>query len=205
MTTPYTYTAHDLLDKVLKFTAMTPDTDQWHLYRQRDNQPRLVRLQQIDALMMALVPESRYMKEVGHRIETILSGDFITQRNEGQYTALLDEIRRTIDNSRFVGFGKREINVSDLQYYYCDLLHYHIKLQQLFRHNSGVMEMSFAYCFPYLVTEAVSDAIGPMAVDIARLLAGFIDPQAQGFTLEELIAGYNYPTDDLSQIDVDWM
>ena len=51
-----TYTALDLLDKVIDFTNMTSDSTEWTFEKQQYNPPRLVRLQQIQALMEAFVP-----------------------------------------------------------------------------------------------------------------------------------------------------
>jgi len=50
-----TYTAVDLLDKVIDFTNRSPDSAEWSFEIQQDNPPRLVRLQQIQALMEAFV------------------------------------------------------------------------------------------------------------------------------------------------------
>ena len=51
-----TYTALDLLDKVIDFTNRSSDSTEWSFEKQQDNPPRLVRLQQIQALMEAFVP-----------------------------------------------------------------------------------------------------------------------------------------------------
>ena len=40
---------------------------------------------------------------------------------------------------------------------------------------------------------------------IARLLAMFIDPQGQSFREDVLIDQYDYPQDDLLDVDMDWM
>ena len=45
------YTAHDLLYKVIDFTNMTPDSNEWSFEKQKENPPRFVRLKQIQALI----------------------------------------------------------------------------------------------------------------------------------------------------------
>jgi len=37
------------------------------------------------------------------------------------------------------------------------------------------------------------------------LLAEFIDPEKQSFTEEELIGQVHYPTEDLLDLDLDWI
>jgi hypothetical protein len=49
-TDPVEITAITLIDKVLEFTSMTPDTSSWTFEKLNKNESRLVRLRQIDSL-----------------------------------------------------------------------------------------------------------------------------------------------------------
>ena len=59
-----TYTALDLLNKVIDFTNRSPYSEEWSFEKQKENPPRFVRLQQIQALMEAFVPGLASSKEI---------------------------------------------------------------------------------------------------------------------------------------------
>jgi hypothetical protein len=201
-----TYTALDLLDMVIEFTGMTPDSKDWDFKIQKNNTPRFVRLEQIMALMWAFVPEMLGKEEEGKSIENFYTGDFILHRHPlKDYASLQEEIQMTIEKSRFGRAEKREIDASDLQFNYRDLLNYYIKLKKLMGSNSGMIEISYPYYFSYIVTSSVSNSIASQAGTIARLLVMFIDPKGLSFTKEEMIERYYYPEDDLLDLDIDWM
>lgn len=202
----YTYTALDLLETVIDFTNLTPDEADWDFKKQMYNDPRMIRLMQIQALMYAFVPELVYEKEIGEGIGQFYSGEFILHRHPlKDYGSLLEEMERTIAQSKFGGGRKRQIREGDLQENFCNLLDYYRKLKKLLNHNSGMMEISYAYYFPTIVTTAMSDSMRSKAGILSRLLAVFIDPREQRFTREEMIEKYFYPEDDLLDVDVDWM
>lgn len=48
-------------------------------------------------------------------------------------------------------------------------------------------------------------AISSNAETLRGLPVRFIDPKDQGFTREEMIERYDYPEDDLLEVDLDWM
>lgn len=50
-----TYSAIDLLDKVLEFIEMTPNSNEWNLQSLKSNLPRQIRFRQIEALLNAFL------------------------------------------------------------------------------------------------------------------------------------------------------
>ncbi len=198
------YTAIDLLEKIIEFTNMTPDPKDWSFEVQMKNDPRFIRLQQILSLTLAFVPELYSFKGMQESIENFYSGEFIANKSIKEYSNLLDEINRTIAKSEFKGAKQGKISVYDLQDNYRNLLNYYLKLNKLVNHNKGMMEISYPYFFPYIVTKEISQSIDSEAKKIKAIIASYIDPFNRIFTEDELIKKYDYPTEDLFEIDMDW-
>ena len=205
MTNSQPCTALDLLNKVIEFTSMTKDSAEWSFEKQKDNPPRLVRLQQIQALMEAFVPCLAPATDIVRSIKDFYSGDFIIHQPIAKYASLVEDIEKTIAGSKFRNARKKEISTIHMQSNYRDLLDYYIKLKGLLNHNNKYLEISYPYLFPYIVTEDISASIASTVDPISHLLAAFIDPGKQSFTKEELTSKYHYPTEDLLDLNLDWM
>jgi len=199
------YTGLNLIETVIEFTNMTPDPDEWSFEMQKRNEPRFVRLEQIQALMNAFVPELLYSKGIRESIERFYSGEFINNRLIEDYSKLVGKIDKTISKSAFYDSPKGKISISDLQDNYRNLLNYYLKLNKLLSHNKGLMEISYSYFFPYIITNSISDSMGSKAIKIKTILASFIDPFKRSYTLDKLVQQYNYPDVDLLDLDLDWM
>ena len=205
MNNSFKYTAVDLLKKVIEFTNMTPNPEEWTFEKQVDNDPRFVRLQQIQALIWAFIPELLCSKGIRENIESFYSGEFIQTRQIEDYGRLLDNMDKTISKSSFYDAPKEKIDLNDLQDNYRDLLNYYLKLNNLLSHNKGMMEISYPYFFPYLVTNSISDSMGPKLRKLRSIITLLIDPFKQRFTEAKLVKEFDFPKEDLFEIDLDWM
>ena len=199
------YTSLDLLEKVFEFSNMTPDRSEWSLDQQKDNIPRLIRLKQINSLLLAFLGIEALTNKNQKNIEHFLSGEFILKRKIADYRQLIAKMEKTISQSSFKSARKQEISLSNLKTNFTDLVEYRFKLNRLLNHNSGLMEISYPYCFSYLVTDSISNSISPVGPEIDGLLAIFIDPQKRSYSEKELISSFDFPTENLSDIDDDWM
>ena len=200
-----TFTALDLLEKVIDFTNMTSDSVEWSFEKQQKNPPRLVRLQQIQALMEAFVPSLKPNEDIGQSIKGFYSGNFIIHQPLEKYASLVGEMEKTIVGSKFSNARKKEISATHLQRNYRDLMDYYLKINALLNHNKKYLEISYPYLFPYIVTDGISTSISSNALIISTLLASFIDPKRQSFTEDEMIKQFFYPEEDLLDLDLDWM
>ena len=89
-----------LIDKILEFVAMTPNESEWNYKSLSGNKPRLIRLKRINSLLKAFSlttnknifeKASNYINpDVKADIKSILSGDFIKNRNIEEYHELID-------------------------------------------------------------------------------------------------------------------
>ena len=204
MKNTYKYTAGDLLDTVIEFTQMTPDPEDWSFKRQKNNDPRFIRMQQILSLLWAFIPEI-IIKDERQAIEDFYSGNFVRYRQIQDYQKLINIMDNTILKGDSGYVSKEQISLDELQYNYGSLLNYYIKLHKLISHNNGIMEISYPFYFSYLVTRNISESLKSKARKLKSILALFIDPFGKKFTIEELINNFDYPEEDLFDIDLDWM
>ncbi len=202
MNNSYKYTAVDLLNAVIEFTGMTPNAEDWSFKVQKLNDPRFIRLQRIMSLFGAFVPET-LAKDERESIEKFYSGDFIQTREIEEYGKLIDLMHDTISKSDFGIGSRREIYLDHLEFNYRDLLHFYTRMKKL-SYNGGIMEISYPYFFSYIVTKSISDSMSQKVKELEAFLSLFIDPYQISYTLSELIKDYEYPEEDLFEIDLDW-
>lgn len=198
------YTALSLLEKLIEFIEMTNESVEWSFEEQSGNPPKLVRLQEIQSLMKAFVPELITLNDIRWSIENFFAGNFLLNRSLEEYSKLIHMIDKTIDVSRLSGTPKVKLDVYDLRTNFSDLLDFYIKLQKLLNHNLNYMEINYSYLFSYVVTDAINGFIRSETIAISNLLVEFIDPQKRSFTEEELVANFKYPAVDLIGLDHDW-
>ncbi len=202
MNNTYKYSAINLLEKIIEFTSMTPNPEDWSFKLQKFNDPRFIRLQQIMSLFWAFIPGLN-SKEIRDDLENFYSGDFILTRKTNDYHKLIDLMDNTISKSDFGIEPKREIYSDHLQFNYRELLNYYIGMNKL-AHNCGIMEISYPYFFSYIVTKSISDSMRLKVEELGAILSLFIDPFQRSFTMEELIKDFYYPEEDLFEIDLNW-
>jgi hypothetical protein len=193
-----------LLEKIIDFTSMTPNPEDWSFERQKYNDPRFIRMQQIRRLFWAFIPELK-SKEIRDDLENFYSGEFIVTRKIEDYQKLINAMDNTILKGDCGFASKERISLYDMQFNYGSLLNYYIKLNKLISHNDGIMEISYPFYFSYIVTKNISKSLSSKARKIKSILALFIDPFNQKFTMEELIKDFDYPEENLLDIDLDWM
>ena len=195
------FTAIHLIEKIIEFISLTPDKEFWKIELQRQNPPRYYRLLQIKSLAYAFLPKETCYQTLSSQIKSVLKGDFIGNRTETDYKELI------ILMDEFTKRGKDEYDrIPDLQYNYSNLLDYKFKLNEIFSHNSGILEISYPYIFAYDLTDKASRELKkiPVIEEIDKYLALFIDPMQKSFSYKELIINYEYPNVDLWQIDAEW-
>lgn len=205
MTHSPVHSALYLLDRIIEYVNMTNDEVEWTFEGQKGNPPRFARLQQIQSLMEAFVPELMASENIRKSIGNFFAGSFITLRTEEEYSNMLSLMYRTIEGSRFSDAKKKKLDVYDLQSSYCDLMDYYLKLKNLLNQNHSDLEVSYPNIFCYLVTDAISESIHSEAESISSLLGEFIDPGNHAYTEDELVKQFNYPSIDLLDMELRWM
>ena len=192
------YKGIDLLEKILEFVAMTPETNLWTLNSLIDNQPRLIRLKQINSLLNA------FFSEKNETIQSILSGKFLETQNIELFSELTNFIIKFVKSKSNFEIEDDEIYVDDLQMVYCELMQYKKVLRNLLTFNSGWLEASsvtakFSICLTNSITENLINKYPALNETLEML----VNPKKLSFTEMQLINEYNFPTDDLYEIDIE--
>jgi hypothetical protein len=196
-------TAHVLLNKVFEFTAMTPDESEWSLELQKDNPPRLIRLQQIEALLNIYLRELKNNITLKDKINYLLKGSFIQQRNIMSYQDCVTEMDNLIVQSGYKAPKVKDWDLYHLQENYLEVISYKKQLYQLLNTNDGVMEMSYHHSYSVLLKDTINATINTKPID--EFLALVIDPKKSAFRKNELIRQFDYPVEDVYEVDIDWM
>ncbi|MGZ3834290.1 MAG: hypothetical protein ACXVB0_12255, partial [Mucilaginibacter sp.] len=80
------------------------------------------------------------------------------------------------------------------------------QIRNLLTFNSGWLEASSTTSlFSIFLTNSISNNLIGKYDELDKALELFINPKSLIFTEEELIAKFNFPTEDLSSIDADFM
>lgn len=198
------YAAQELLHKILEFLRMTPERAEWSFEVQRENPPRLVRLRQIDALFSAFGCAGAGLSDVGARIEAFSAGRFVPQRRLEDYAGLLAEIEATIGRSKRPP-AKCPIRLDDLRVQFADLLQLRLKLDAVVEHHAGLLEVGYSHYYSFVVTNGVSGLLSERIEELDRVLTRFIDPAGRSFSEEDLRARFGFPSENLNDIDFDWL
>lgn len=191
-----------LIDKVLEFIAMTSNPSDWNLAKQKDNEPRLFRLQQLNVLFELFFPESYNLNDMKGNIESVLNGNFISQRKAEMYCNLFIQMDKLIENSKYNFKKEDEWRISNLRHNYRELIEYKIKLRKVMEFNSGIMEISYPYLYSVIVSNNISDRINNKILD--DFLWTVVDPTKTIYKKETLIKYNNYPEEDVYNVDLDW-
>lgn len=198
------YTARELLHLILEFHRMAPERTEWSLEAQRDNPPRLVRLKQIEALLVAFGCGGTDLPDVGARIDAFLAGRFVLLRRLEDYARVLVEIERTTAR-RVRRAPDCPFQLDDLLAHFVYLLRLRLKLEAVAKHNEGVLEVGYTRWYPVLVAEAVAKQLAEPIAELDRVLALFIDPAGRSFAEADLVARFGFPTENLTDIDFEWL
>jgi hypothetical protein len=211
-----TYSAIDLLDKILEFTEMTPNSTQWNLKSLKSNPPRQIRLQQIEALVNAFCvaelnqnllnkAKSIFSNDQKISIESFLRGDFIKSRNVIEYLDLTQSIKDFVKTKTNNVDQTRDIRIEQLVFIFRQLIDFKRKIRNLLTFNSGWLEASsVTSLFSIYLTDSISNELTGKYNELDNVIEQLINPKNLTFTQEELIDKFDFPIANLNDIDMDF-
>jgi hypothetical protein len=214
MTPPKLYTAIDLIHKLLDFIEMTPDSGNWSLLSQKDNLPRYIRLLQIHSLLKAfynlkitgeLLNSSGYFAyDSNEVIKSFKSGEFVAFRQLCEYTPVISFIQSYVKNKDIYVSGSLNIGIKEIQRVFTNLLNYKQYVNNLERFNSGYLAASSIHTvFSIELTNSISSAINCYYLN--RVLSLIVSPNTKTFTEQQLLYDFDYPPENLADIDLDYI
>ena len=211
------YKGVDLLDKIFEFIAMTPNSAEWKSEALKSNPPRYIRFRQIESLVRAFLGQKENVGFIGKikgifnneeilTIQNVLSGDFINERTISDYAELIIFIKEFVKEKESIFGAERELSLGMLVMPYQQLIKYKQQLVGLLNFNSGWLESSSVTSrFSIYLTNSVSRNLTEKFGDLDMALELFVNPKRLIFTEDELKAKYRFPTENLSDIDIDFM
>ena len=131
----------------------------------------------------------------------MLNGDFIKIREERIYKNLFLRMDKVITKSLDFLDKYKEWELHDLCFNYRDLVEYKIKLNMLLNFNAGIMEISYPYCYSAIISGDISENIKYNKLD--KFLSTVIDPENRIFSRDQLIKDYNYPKEDVYDMELE--
>jgi hypothetical protein len=69
--------------------------------------------------------------------------------------------------------------------------------------NSVIVESNFQFHYSILLTKEFAEKLDTTLID--NFLSSVIDPLRRTVTKDELIQNFNYPPEDVFEIDIDWL
>jgi hypothetical protein len=198
---PIEITGITLLNKILEFKSNISDTKKWTLTDLQGDETNLVRFNQIHCLTKLFVPEVYSPNDLTTSIDNILNGDFINIREEKIYKNLFLKMDKVITKSFDFLDKYKEWELHDLCFNYRDLVEYKIKLNMLLNFNVGIMEISYPYCYSAIISGDISENIKYNKLD--KFLSTVIDPDNRIFSRDQLIKDYNYPKEDVYDMELE--
>ena len=198
---PIEITGITLLNKILEFKSNISDTKKWTLTDLQGDETNLVRFNQIQCLTKLFVPDVYTPNDLTTSIDSILNGDFINIREERIYKNLFLRMDKVITKSIDFLDKYKEWELHDLCFNYRDLVEYKIKLNMLLNFNIGIMEISYPYCYSAIISGDISENIKFNKLD--KFLSTVIDPDNRIFSRDQLIKDYNYPKEDVYDMELE--
>lgn len=210
------WTTKDLLYLILEFKGLVSNSNNWNEESLSFNQPRLVRFKRINALLMAFeLTRSEKQKEklwtgsIGNKkftegeitqneITPFLRGDFINKRESAEYP----NIRSLIEKVKM--FESDSFETFDIYTFYHHIMKYRIEIDKILRHNNQVLVAgSLGLRTAISVTSSLNRELAKMVEKIEEILFEIINPKKLTFGEDSLIKEYDFPDEDLDEIDLE--
>jgi hypothetical protein len=197
------YKGLDLLAKVLEFNAMTPNKEHWNEGALKNNPPRLIRLKQIQSLAQAFLIKGADSQST---ILSILIGDFIKERSVADYMEVFTFIEEVVREKEGETSKYNPTSTNSLRMPYQQLINYKKQLLAILDFNSGWLEAGTINArFSIYLTDSITKHLVGKYEKLDKALELFINPGKLSFTETELITNYNFPPDNLHDIDMEYM
>jgi len=212
-----TYSGVNLLDEIFEFTEMTPNSIEWNLKSLKANPPRQIRLRRIESLLTAfctintnesLLSKAKSILFDHHKITiaSFLQGDFIKARSIEEYSEVIKFIKDFVKTKVGDVDRKREIRIEELVFIFPFLINFKKQIRSLLTFNSGWLETgSDVALFSIYLTDSISEKLAGNYSELDYFIELFINPKRLIFTKEEMIDKYNFPKEDLNDVDSDFM
>ena len=192
-----------LLDVLIEFEEMTYETEEWSFEAQKNNPPRLIRLQQIDVMLKKFIPDLSESFSIKKKMVCVLQGTFIDERKNELYTNVFGQMDDLLIRHKSKRHSYFQWITYHLKSNYLWILEYKRAIRKMKNYTWGNLEISYPYMYSNLLIASISKQIDSSEVD--QFLASVIDPFNQVFTKSSLIKKDGYPSADINEVDKEWV
>jgi hypothetical protein len=190
-----TYTAKNVLDFYLEFEGMQPDQDTWDEGSLQDNPPRLYRLKALGSLFRAF--------GLGD-IREFAEGTFVLKRKVEDYSALIKQMKSELKTVTKFHKGE-QLTLNEIAFLFKRLLEYRRRWDDVTGFSSGLYACSAKYRYAFYKINQVNSQKHDKISPINDILSSIMSPVGKVVSKEELMKLFNYPDEDLSDIDDEWI
>jgi len=199
---PIEITGLTLIDKAIDIERMIVEKPDWTFERQKDNPPRLIRLKQLEVLLKLFTPET-YDVDIEIGIKKLFNGDFILHREIKKYANVFAIMENAISLLKPSFRKESEWESKNLRFNYHYLMGFKREIDKIKCWNNGILEIDYKHLYQYVVTSEFINGLCTKSID--DFLSLVIDPLGRTFTKDELIQDFNYPKEDIFDVDIDWL
>jgi len=191
------YTAKDIVKVYSELKDLTPDVNDWTAVEFQNSKPRLIRLNQLVALKKAF--------KIAGNWDDFEKGKFIKNTPVESYSNLKENIIAFKNTSSWHNQNFDDLNYSDVIKTYRLFIEF-IAIELKLRNLSSTYSMTYSIGqrYGYEKTKAYfnlanNKKINSMIDDLSIIL----DPLRLSFSENELVSKYNFPIDDLADVDLE--
>ncbi len=196
------YSIGDFLDKYFEFKSMEIDSSMWNVKSLKGNKPSYIRLLRLNSLIRAF--------GLGENLNDFINYSFIKRLKTESTTEIKEDIKQfALSNERSKQRWENESELLNSPRNYQMLIQQFIRfieqMNETLKFNSTWLEAS-SLTSQYSInkTQNVLKSIDTKALgDIKRILCNLMDPEQRKFAQSELIKNYDFPNDDLEEIDME--
>jgi hypothetical protein len=193
-----------LLERFSELYELERDVTKWSITNFKKNLPRLIRLQMILSLFKVL--------GIKRNFKSFMEGGFIQKdydvNNLLQLLLLSDEDIEQVYDWISNGYIKRvtdEFSKWEAMFTFKYLLKYRLQLELLYRCHAGNILCSPRLFLAAAIKNHIEENIINQTKLLSKVLVHFINPTDMEITMASLHSLYNYPIEDLGDIDFEWM
>ena len=185
-------TNKDILRIFFELLSLSKDINEWSVEKFKYNEPRLLRYQQLMALLQAF--------NIPTDIHTFVNGSFIDGTHE-KYA----KIRKYMMRNNKTRYRVGEITGYDIDEAFAYMLEYRMKLNTVLVHNKQLILASHSMRYAYFQIMKVNRTIKKDIEEYDTFLAWIISPEKESYSIEEMVKCFAYPNVDMSEIDLNYM
>lgn len=195
----------NLVEKIIEFVEITPDNLEWNFESLKDFPSILLRLKQIESLLIAFKLRNVQKFSIEEDIKNILNGQFYENIDLSEKT--ISFIHNFLKNKNVDEEYLTSVSNSQINFIFPKILNYKILTYKILNFNSGWLECSPRFNLAYfniLMVDEINENIKNKFQLLDEIIELIINPNNIELTEEILADNFNYISEEeLRKNDLD--